>query len=107
MGPCLPPSLKLRRANSTTPGEALAETGRRDDAGVCRNNCLSLDSISASATDLPVALIGRRCEPLSRRANQKQNLGHPVPDKGAFRDRHERWVRGAVDALARVRRTRA
>jgi hypothetical protein len=24
----------------------------------------------------------------------------PVPTRGAFRDRHERWVRDAVDALA-------
>jgi hypothetical protein len=33
MGPCLPPSLKLRRAQLLNPGEALAETGRRDDDG--------------------------------------------------------------------------
>jgi hypothetical protein len=26
---------------------------------------------------------------------------HPVPVRGAFRDRHERWVRDAVDAKMR------
>ena len=31
MGPGLPPSLKLRRALVASPGEALAETGRRGD----------------------------------------------------------------------------
>ena len=25
---------------------------------------------------------------------------HPVPKRGALRDRHERWVRDAVDAMA-------
>jgi hypothetical protein len=33
MGPCVPPSLKLRRSYQPSPGEALAETGRRDDIG--------------------------------------------------------------------------
>jgi len=35
-----------------------------------------------------------------------QNFAHPVPDKeGRLADRHERWTRGAVDALACERRT--
>jgi hypothetical protein len=28
----------------------------------------------------------------------------PLPARGAFRDRHERWVRNAMDALARKTR---
>jgi hypothetical protein len=31
--------------------------------------------------------------------NQNHSRSHPVPARGAFRDRHERWARDAVDAL--------
>jgi hypothetical protein len=30
--------------------------------------------------------------------NHLHNPRHPGPHKGAFRDRHERWVRDAMDA---------
>jgi hypothetical protein len=44
-----------------------------------RSNCSSLDTILLPAPDLPVVPIGRKFALLSRRANQKQNLAHPVP----------------------------
>jgi hypothetical protein len=31
-------------------------------------------------------------------ANQQHFSGYPVPARGAYRDRHERWTRGAMDA---------
>jgi hypothetical protein len=31
------------------------------------------------------------------------HLGHPAPARGAYRDRHGRWAREAVDATARGR----
>jgi len=39
MGPRVPPSLRLRRAELSNPGEALAETGRGDDdCGIVRTD---------------------------------------------------------------------
>ena len=35
LDPRLPPSLKASAAHGTSPGEALAETGRGDDSGTC------------------------------------------------------------------------
>jgi hypothetical protein len=37
--------------------------------------------------------------PFARRSFTDSN--HPALNKGAYRDRHERWVRDAVDAAAR------
>ena len=34
----------------------------------------------------------------SLKANQLPISAYPVPTRGAFRDRHERWTRGAMDA---------
>jgi len=49
-------------------------------------------------TDLPVVPIGRRRASLWRRANHGHFFPRPVPvDRGAYRDRHERWVRDAMD----------
>jgi hypothetical protein len=62
------------------------------------SNCLSLDSISAAAPDLPVALIGRRGARLIASPNHGHNRGHPVLDKeGRFAivtnvGRGERWT---------------
>jgi hypothetical protein len=48
MGPRLPPSLKLRRAQLYNPGEALAETGREDDKlALFSSNCAAIDVIRA------------------------------------------------------------
>jgi hypothetical protein len=44
----------------------------------------------------PKSKIFRFC----RRANQRYDSRHPVPTRGALRDRHGRWVRDAVDAAA-------
>src|SRR5437899_1358016 len=49
-----------------------------------------------------------KCDKLTRRAkfrfrcraNHFYNSRRPVPTRGALRDRHERWVRDAVDAAA-------
>jgi hypothetical protein len=32
--------------------------------------------------------------------NHNEHPAYPVPPRGAYRDRHGRWVRDAVDALA-------
>ena len=37
--------------------------------------------------------------------NHPYNSGHPAPTRGAYRDRHGRWVRGAVAAARRARNT--
>jgi hypothetical protein len=39
---------------------------------------------------------------LRRRANQWFLFARLAPTRGAFRDRHERWVRDAVDVLASI-----
>jgi hypothetical protein len=36
--------------------------------------------------------------------NHPYNSGHPAPTRGAYRDRHGRWVRGAVAAKRRARK---
>jgi hypothetical protein len=36
-------------------------------------------------------------------ANHRRNQPRPVPPRGAFHDRHERWVRDAVDVMASPR----
>jgi predicted Fe-S protein YdhL (DUF1289 family) len=39
---------------------------------------------------------------LPRRANHKHLFGHPAASaRGAFRDRHERWLWDAMDATSR------
>jgi hypothetical protein len=38
--------------------------------------------------------------PLRRAPNHPYNSRHPAPARGAYRDRHGRWVRDAVDAAA-------
>jgi hypothetical protein len=35
------------------------------------------------------------------------SCSRPAATRGALRDRHERWMRDAMDAAARARRTRA
>jgi hypothetical protein len=62
------------------------------------SNCSPLDSISAFAADLPVVPIGRRPSRLIAAPNHRQTPPHPVPTRGAFRDRHGRWAQDAVDA---------
>src|ERR1700730_1390695 len=42
----------------------------------------------------------RKNIPLLRRPKSILKLRHPVPHRGAFRDRHGRWARDAVDAAA-------
>jgi len=37
--------------------------------------------------------------------NHSYNSRHPAPTRGAYRDRHGRWVRGAVAAARRARNT--
>jgi hypothetical protein len=49
---------------------------------------------------LPVVLICRKPPVLPKTPNQPHIRSVPCPLRGALRDRHERWVRDAVDALA-------
>jgi predicted Fe-S protein YdhL (DUF1289 family) len=51
---------------------------------------------------LPVAPTCRMQTRLPRRANHKHLFGHPAASaRGAFRDRHERWLWDAMDATSR------
>jgi hypothetical protein len=51
---------------------------------------------------LPVAPTCRIQTRLPRRANHKHLFGHPAASaRGAFRDRHERWLWDAMDATSR------
>jgi len=54
---------------------------------------------------LPVVLICRMSLVLPKTPNQQHRSARPVPLRGAFRDRHGRWVRDAMDALAARWRT--
>ena len=54
-------------------------------------------STRRSHADLPVVPIGRSRHPLIATPNQNQNPAIPSLIRGAYRDRHERWVRDAVD----------
>jgi hypothetical protein len=49
---------------------------------------------------LPVVPLCRRPAVLLETPNQPHPSAHPVPPRGAYRDRHGRWVRDAMDALA-------
>ena len=53
-------------------------------------------------TDLPVVPTCRRRIRLRRRANQKHFSARPASARGAFRDRHGRWKRDAMDAHGRA-----
>src|ERR1700694_6335406 len=60
-----------------------------------------------NAIDLPDGQITDSCPAPLRKIfrfsadpNQLYKSRHPVPHRGAFRDRHGRWVRDAVDAAA-------
>ena len=46
---------------------------------------------------LPVVLLCRRPTALPKTPNQLHSPAVPPRSRGAFRDRHERWVRDAVD----------
>jgi len=48
---------------------------------------------------LPVVPICRSSQRLISTPNHRQNPPHPVPTRGAFRHRHGRWARDAVDAI--------
>src|ERR1700730_15125761 len=50
---------------------------------------------------LPVVPICRNPAVLRLPPNQPQIWQHPVPARGAYRDRHGRWVRDAMDAVTR------
>ena len=49
--------------------------------------------------NLPVVLICRMATALPNTPNQLHVSACPVPTRGAYRDRHGRWVRDAMDAL--------
>jgi hypothetical protein len=62
------------------------------------SNCSSLDKILRYSSDLPVALKCRR--PFACVVGQIKGIFPrvPRPIRGAYRDRHGRWVRDAMDA---------
>src|ERR1700684_3996114 len=64
------------------------------------SNCSSLDRVLRPSSDLPVVPMCRRRLPCG--VGQINSRSSPIsrPIRGAFRDRHERWTRDAMDALA-------
>jgi hypothetical protein len=50
--------------------------------------------------NLPVVPMCRRRAALFKTPNQHHPSACPAPTRGAYRDRHGRWVRDAMDALA-------
>jgi hypothetical protein len=58
---------------------------------------LRYNSECESPPDLPVVPIRRGSEALIEPANHRQNQPCPALIRGAYRDRHGRWVRDAVD----------
>ena len=60
--------------------------------------------------DCPTGKSPKTCPALAQKIfrfapapNQPYNSRHPAPTRGAYRDRHGRWVRGAVAAARRAR----
>ena len=88
MSPCVPPSLKLRRASYHHPGEALAETGRRDDEKRKRQHNQQI-----RLPEQPLPICGKR---VKRNIAENQKYFalpevrlelyklHPVPTRGAL-----------------------
>ena len=61
--------------------------------------------------DCPTGKSLKTCPALARKIfrfaftpNHSYNSRHPAPTRGAYRDRHGRWVRGAVAAARRARK---
>jgi hypothetical protein len=85
---------------------------KRANAGVPQN--ITLAVWPAHGSDLPDGQITRNhVQPHSQKyfaspfaRNTFSDSSHSAPDKGAYRDRHERWVRDAVDAGCGARRAR-
>jgi hypothetical protein len=81
MGPGSAP----QRHGAETRVNALLALHRVRDTVAGASNCPSLDTISVTAPDLPVVLIGRRQAELIALPNHRQNPLHPVPDpEGRF-----------------------
>jgi hypothetical protein len=58
--------------------------------------------VEPDQTDATCPVIAAKINPFAFCPNQIHKPGRSVPmNRGAFRDRHERWARDAVDALAR------
>ena len=64
---------------------------------VCLNN-KGLDSFSGGQGDLPVVPTCRRLFACDVGQITFRSLRVPCPIRGAYRDRHERWTRDAMDA---------
>jgi hypothetical protein len=56
--------------------------------------------VEPDQSDLPCPVPFRKIFRFLRRANHLYKLARPAPHRGAFRDRHGRRVRDAVDAAA-------
>jgi hypothetical protein len=64
-----------------------------------RNDSRCLTRLSPRQSDLPVVPTCRSSPTLRASPNQTHRPRHPAPAGGAFRDRHGRWARDAVDAF--------
>jgi hypothetical protein len=65
-----------------------------------KSNCPTGNSRIRVMRKLPVVPLCRRPSVLLETPNQQHPSAHPAFTRGAYRDRHGRWKRDAVDALA-------
>jgi hypothetical protein len=78
------------------PGSCFARPGMTKEVARRAKNSLS----GKSPKTCPA--LSRKIFHFPRRANRRYQLAPScTPQRGAFRDRHERWVRDAVDAAVR------
>ena len=82
---------------------AMIDLSRREISSVIYENFRCLWSLIC-----PTGKSVKTCPALSTkifcftpRPNHRPMSRYPLPTRGAFRDRHERWVRGAMDARCR------
>jgi hypothetical protein len=91
------------RFRSPTSRASFARLGPRKGEGeegrdrVLDRRC---EATKSSAGDLPVVPMRRRHVALRISANQRHLPRIPRFSRGAFRDRHGRWARGAMDACS-------
>ena len=95
-----PPLIRLRFAPAPSPTR---EEGKNPPPHARTSLCDLL-------CDCPTGKSPKTCPALAQKIfrfapapNHPYNSRHPAPTRGAYRDRHGRWVRGAVAAARRAR----
>src|SRR5438477_6502619 len=84
---------ETRMSQSGNPRDTMLGIGAQCSTGKLRMSAMR---------NLPVVLICRMATALPNTPNQLHVSACSVPTRGAYRDRHGRWVRDAMDATAAV-----